>query len=145
MKTVLLLATLLFSGLAAAQPSTPFFVAEDDNVALRFTAFALRTELAATDARVVRTRDWLTRAAQSTGEDERAVAAACVRAARFFQDLTRQPANALEPLEALARTAKPGEPMGDVLLHYIEARKQAADKSHAAALNALAGGKTLPQ
>lgn len=138
MKRFLLAVALLLPMLVAAQPSTPDFVAEGDHVVQRFVAFALRTEVAENDPRVVQAGDWLARAARATGEEDRAVAAACVRAARFFQDLTRVRANALEPLEALATTAKPGQAMSDVLMAYVEARKSAAGKSHAEALAALA-------
>ena len=137
MKRFLLAAALLLSTLAAAQPSTPDFVAEGENVARRLAAFALREEVAETDLRVVQTRDWLSRAARLTGEEDRAIAAACVRAARFFQDLTHVRANPLEPLEALAKTTKPGQTMSDVLLAYVEARKRADGRSHAEALAAL--------
>ena len=140
MKRFLLLAALLLSALVSAQPSTPDFVAEGDHIAQRFVAFSLRAEVAEDDPRVAQAGDWLARAAKATGEEDRAVAAACVRAARFFQDLTRVRANALEPLEALATAAKPGQAMSDVLMAYIEARSKSAGKSHAAALATMAGG-----
>lgn len=125
------------SQVALAQQSAPVFMAEGENLAQRLTAFALRQDVAAGDARVVQTKDWLAKAAKATGEDEKAVAAASVRAAKFFLDLTRMPATPLETLEAVARAAKPGEPMGDVLMHYVEARRAAPGKTHAEALQAL--------
>lgn len=138
MKRFLLVAALLLSPLVAAQPSTPDFVAEGGHVAQRFVAFSLRMEVAENDPRVVQAGDWLVRAAKATGEEDRAIAAACVRAARFFQDLTRVRANAMEPLEALATAAKPGQAMSDVLMAYVETRRRAAGKSHAEALAAMA-------
>jgi len=138
MKRFLFVAALLLSPLAFAQPSTPDFVATGEHLARRFVAFAVRAEVADNDPRVVQASDWLARAAKATGEEDRAIAAACARAARFLQDLTRVRATALEPLEALATAAKPGQAMSDVLLAYVEARKQTAGKSHAEAMAALA-------
>lgn len=133
----ILAAVLLPAPPVAAQPTTPAFVADGENVAQRLVAFALRTDVAANDPRVVQARDWLARAAKATGEDEPAVAASCVRAARYFRDLTHTAASPLEPLEAIAKAAKPGQAMSDVMMAYIEARRQAPNKSHAEALTAI--------
>jgi hypothetical protein len=139
MKRLLLAVLMLVSLPLAAQPASPHFLADGAHLAQRFTAFALREDVAEADPRVARTRDWLARAAQATGEEEGAIAAACVRTAKFLQDGARVRASALEPLEALATAAKPGRTMSDGLMAYVEARKQAPDKSHAAAMAALRG------
>ena len=129
MKRFLFVAALLLSTFAAAQSATRQFFAEGDNLAQRLVAFAVREDVA--------DGDWLAHAAKATGEDEKAIAAATVRAAKFFLDLTRVRASPLEPLEAVATAAKPGQTMSDVLMAYVEARKLAANKSHAEAMATL--------
>lgn len=133
----LLAAVLLASPVVRAQPSTPHFVAEGENVAHRLVAFALGAEVAEDDSRVVKAREWLARTAKATGEDERAIAASCVRAARYFLDLTRVRASPLETLEGVASIAKPRLAMSDALMNYVEARRKTAGKSHAEAMAAL--------
>ena len=141
MKRFLLVAALLFAPLAAVQAAPSFILAEGDDVAHRLTAFSLRAEVAANDPRVAQARDWLARAVKATGEEERAIAAACVRTAKYFQDLTRVRATPLETLEALATTAKHGQAMSDVLLAYVETRRKLDGMGHAQALAALGARK----
>lgn len=139
MKRLLLVASFLLAPLAAAQPAAPQFFAEGDHLAQRFAAFALHTEMAETDARVVQVGDWLARAAKATGEEDRAIAVACVRTAKFLLDGSRVRANPMEPLEALATAGKPGQSMSDGLMAYVEARKKAPNKTHAEAMATLRG------
>ena len=139
MKHLLLAVFLLISLPLAAQHAGPHFAAEGDHLAQRLAAFALRENVADNDPRVVQADDWLARAAAATGEEDRAVAAACVRTAKFLLDGTRVKAHALEPLEALATAARPGATMSDGLMAYVRARQQAPNKSHAEAMAALRG------
>lgn len=140
MKRLLLVASFLLAPLAVAQPATRQFFAEGEHLAQRFAAFALRAEVAETDARVVQVNDWLARTAKATGEEDRAIAAACVRTAKFLIDSARIRANPMEPLEALATATKPGQSMSDGLMAYVDARKKAPNKTHAEAMAALRGG-----
>lgn len=128
---------------ALAQPAGPHFLAEGDNLAQRLAAFALHEEVGEKDARVVQVADWLARAAKATGEEDRAIAASCVRTAKFLLDGSRIKASALDPLEALATLGKPGQSMSDGLMAYVAARKAAPNKTHAEAMAALraAAGK----
>jgi hypothetical protein len=99
---------------------------------------ALGNDVAESDARVVRTRGQLEQVAKVTGETPEAVAAACVRTAGWFFDVTRTRATSLEMLDALVKLARAGTPMQDTLREYIQARRQVAGHGHA---EALAGGK----
>lgn len=97
-------------------------------------------EVAADDVRVVRSREWLTQATRATGEDDKAVAATCVRLSRYLFDVTKQRVSALEVLEALAAYAPPGKPMQETTQRYFELRAR-RKLDHAGALAALAAGK----
>lgn len=112
-----------------------------DNVAHRLTAHALGAEVAENDSRVAGTRAQLERVAKVTGETPQAVAAACVRTARWFLDVSRTKASPLEMLDALAVLAKSGTPMQDTLRDYVHARRQVAGHGHADALAKLRTGK----
>jgi len=72
----------------------------------------------------------------ATGETEMAVAAACTRAARFIFDATRSPATPLDVLDGLL-AQKVRAPMSDAIGRYVEARRNAAGKTHAEAVAAL--------
>lgn len=112
-------------------------VLEGDNLPLQIVARSVGEDVAAGDARVIQAKGWLAKVTKVTGEDEKAVAAACERTSRWFFDMTRTRATALEMLEAVALLAKPGKTMQDTMVDYVQARRQTADKSHAAALKAL--------
>lgn len=122
---------------AAAERPARVTVLEGDNLAQSIVAASLREDVAAGDVRVKQARAWLDKAVAVTGEEEKAVAAFSERTARWFFDISRSRATALEMLEALALLAKPGTTMNDTLRGYIEARRAAAGKSHAEALKAL--------
>jgi hypothetical protein len=141
MKRLFAVACLLCSLAATADPAK-VTVLDGDDVAQRIVAISVGADVAAGDARVVQARAWLDRATKVYGEDAKSVAASCERSARWFFDITRSRASALEMLEALALLAKPGLPMQDAMRNYIEARRAVAGKSHAEALAKLGvGGK----
>lgn len=128
-----LLAVLIFLGISLAVRAGD----ADADAAMRVVAVAAGEDVAASDARVTRARQWLAQAMKATGEtDERAVAAACVRLSRHLFDVTKQRANPLEVLEALATRAPPGRPLQETTQRYFDLRaKQKLD--HAAALAAM--------
>lgn len=136
----LLAAALLLSAPALAQKSHVAIVDAED-MARQIVVQSTREDVAADDARVVKVRGWLATAVKNSGESERAVAATCERLARYFFDLTKTRATAQEMLEALALHGRAGKPMQETLADYVKVRRQAADKSHAAALAAMAGGR----
>ncbi len=138
MRIVLAVAGLLFSFAAiAAENPARVTVLEDDNLGLNIVAASQRENVAPADPRVKQAQAWLDRTTAVTGEDGKAVAAACERTSRWFFDATRHRATPLEMLEALALLAKSGTPMQDTLRDYIQARRAAAGKSHAEALAAM--------
>ena len=105
-------------------------------VAQRMVELAVKQEVPATDARVIKAREHLVQAMKATGETEQAIAAACTRAARFIFDATKSPATSVEVLEALATYGK-GKPMSDTIGRYVEVRRNAAGRTHAEAMAAL--------
>ncbi|MDP2794691.1 MAG: hypothetical protein Q8O25_11550 [Sulfurisoma sp.] len=140
MKLLPLLFALLLPALAVAQKAHVAIV-EGDDMARQIVVQSTHEDVAANDARVARVRGWLAKTVKASGENERAVAAACERSARYFFDLTKTRATAQELLEALAAHGRSGKPMQETLADYIKARRQAAGMSHAAALAAMAGGR----
>lgn len=137
MKRLLVLASLLAPLLALADPAK-VTVLDGDNLAQRIVAVSVREDdVAAGDARVGQARAWLERAAKVYGEDAKSVAANCERSARWFFDITRRPATALEMLEGVSALARPGTTMQDAMRSYIQARRETADKTHAEALTRL--------
>ena len=129
----------LVAGVAGAHAGAMIDVG--DNVAYRLTVHGLGNDVAENDTRVVRTRGQLDQVAKITGETPEAVAAACVRTAGWFFDVSRTKASSLEMLDALVKLAKAGTPMQDTLRDYVQARRQVAGHGHAEALAVLAGGK----
>ena len=97
---------------------------------------SLKQEVADNDSRVLAADRQLKAAAQATGETEMAVAAACTRAARFIFDATRSPATPLDVLDGLL-AQRVRAPMSDAIGRYVEARRNAAGKTHAEAVAAL--------
>lgn len=136
MKRPLIVASLLFSLAAAADPAK-VTVLDGDDIAQRIVAVSVRADVAAADARVAGARKWLERAAKTYGEDEKSVAASCERSARWFFDITRTQATALEMLEGLSLLARPGTTMQDAMRSYIQARREVPGKTHAEALAKL--------
>lgn len=132
-----LLFACLFAATAAHADPARVTVLEGDNLPLQIVARSVGEDVAAGDARVAQAKGWLDKVVKVTGEEEKSVAAACERTSRWFFDMTRTRATALEMLEALALLAKPGKTMQDTLADYVQARRQATDKSHAAALKVL--------
>lgn len=134
-----LLATICFLpalALAAATPLESVTVDGGESIPQRMVSLAVKQELAATDPRVVRASAQMAKAMKATGETEQAVAAACTRAARFIFDSTKSPATSLDVLDALAEKGA-GRPMSDTIGRYVEARRNAAGKTHAEAMAAL--------
>jgi hypothetical protein len=138
MKALVILLALLFSLPALAQKAH-VAVVEGEDMARQIVVQSLREDVPVEDARVAKARGWLDKAVKASGESERAVAAACERTARYFFDLTKVRATALEMLEALAAYGRSGRPMQETLSDYVKARRQAADKSHGAALAVMGG------
>jgi hypothetical protein len=139
MKRLFLLASAcLLPGLAFAQKAHVAIV-EGEDMARQIVVQSTREDVAADDARVAKTRAWLDKAVKTSGESERAVAAACERTARYFFDLTKTRATAQELLEALATHGRAGKAMQETLADYVKARRQATGMTHAAAMAALAG------
>lgn len=139
MKRLFALTGLLLSLTVAAEPAK-VTVLDGADVAQRIVAVSAREDVAADDARVVQARKWLERASKAYGEDPKAVAASCERTARWFFDITRSHAAAVEMLEALALVAKPGLQMQDVMRDYVQARRETPGKTHAEALAKLGFG-----
>jgi len=103
------------------------------NVPQRLVEASINQPVAASDPRVAKTRDQLAKVTKATGENEQAVAASCVRNARFIFDSSRQRTSPLEVLEALAQFATPGKPLSDTTQRYSSLRVQ-QQISHAAAM-----------
>jgi hypothetical protein len=137
---VFLAAVLILPNSALAQKSHVAIVDAED-MARQIVVQSTREDVAADDARVAKARAWLATAVKNSGESERAVAATCERLARYFFDLTKTRATAQEMLEALALHGRAGKPMQETLADYVKVRRQTPDKSHAAALAAMAGGR----
>ena len=140
MRLLPLLAAALLCGHAFAQKAHVAIV-EGEDMARQIVVQSTREDVAADDARVGRARAWLDKAVKTSGEPERAVAAACERTARYFFDLTKTRASALEMLEALATHGRAGKAMQETLADYIKVRRQAAGMTHAAAMAAMAAGR----
>lgn len=98
-------------------------------------------ELPENDARVGQARAWLKKIAEATGESEEQTAASAMKLARFIFDAMKVRALPLEALEGMAAQAAPGRPLSDLTAGYFNARRNTADKSHAAAMAALSARK----
>lgn len=125
---------LLLSCLALSLPASANTA--DGDAAQRLVELSVRQEVAATDPLVAQARAQLKRAAQASGEDEQAVAAASVRAARYIFDATKAPATPLDVVEAVAAKGK-GRALSDTIGAYVQARRNSAGKTHAEALAAM--------
>lgn len=97
-------------------------------------------DLPENDAKVVQARTWLKQAAAASGESEEQVAASVMKLTRFFYDGLKLRVLPMEVLEGLAVQAKSARPLGELTNGYFQARRNATDRSHKAALAALAGG-----
>ena len=122
--------------LATASPLETVTAAGKESIAQRMVSLSTRQEVPENDPRVVRTKAQMAKAMKNTGETEQAVAAACTRAARFLYDSTKSPASSLDVLDALAEKGA-GRSMSDSIGRYVEARRNAAGKTHAEAMAAL--------
>lgn len=98
-------------------------------------------ELPANDARVEQARTWLKKIAEATGETEQQVGASAMKLSRFIFDSLKMRTLPLEALEGMVIQAAPGKSLSDLTSGYFNARRNSADKSHAAAMAALAGRK----
>lgn len=137
MRSLFLLSCLLpVLAIAAASPLESVTAEGSESIPQRMVSLAAKQEVAANDPRVVRARSQMAKAIKATGEAEQAVAAACTRASRFIFDSTKSPATSLEVLDALAEKGA-GKPMSDTIGRYVEARRNAAGKTHAEAMAAL--------
>lgn len=134
--------TLALSALLALLASAPAFAqpAPVNLGADPATAIAGR-DLPPADARVVQAREWLKKVAAATGENEEQVAASCMKLVKFMLDGMRVRALPAEALEGLALQAAPGKSLSDLTSGYYQARRAAADKSHAGAMAAMAARK----
>lgn len=110
------------------------------NVPQRLVEVSVSQEVPVSDPRVAAAREQLVRVAKATGENEQAVAYACMRNARYIFDATRQRVTPLEVLEALAKHAPAGKPLNDATQRYSTLRVQ-QKLGHAEAMAALAAGK----
>lgn len=141
MKILILVAAALFLPAIAFGQKAHVAIVEGEDIARQIVVQSTREDVAADDARVAKVRGWLDKAVKTSGEPERAVAAACERTARYFFDLTKTRATAQEMLEALASHGRAGKPMQETLADYIKARRQAAGMSHVAAMAAIGGAR----
>lgn len=134
MKSKILLALLfLIAGPALAGP-----VDLGSNPAQGMANLSAGQELAANDPRVVQAQAWLKQAAKAAGEEEGFVANSCIKVARHIFDAAKVRALPLEVLEALAKFAPAGTPIGDTTRRYFEARRDSPNKSHGEAMAAMA-------
>lgn len=137
MRSLFLLFCLLpVLAIAAASPLESVTASGAESIPQRMVSLAAKQDVAASDPRVARASAQMTKAMKATGETEQAVAAACTRAARFIFDATKSPATSLDVLDALAEKGA-GRPMSDTIGRYVEARRNAAGKTHAEAMAAL--------
>lgn len=137
MRSLLLLSCLLpVLAIAAATPLESVTAEGGESIPQRMVSLSVRQEVAANDSRVVHARSQMAKAMKATGETEQALAAACTRAARFIFDATKAPATSVEVLDALAEKGA-GKPMSDTIGRYVEARRNAAGKTHAEAMAVL--------
>jgi len=139
MRSLLSAAALMLSLFAASAWATnPIGEVVDagDGMAQRMLEMALKTEVAATDPRIVPVRKQLLGVAKASGETEMAVAAACVRAARYLFDADHLPATSVDVLEGLAKQRGP-RALSDLVGAYVAARRNSSGKTHAEALAAL--------
>lgn len=134
----LLLLSFFLPALAAAtaSPLESVTARGEESIPQRMVSLSVKQEVAESDPRVALVRKQMAKAVKVTGETEQAVAAACTRAARFIFDATKAPATSIDVLEALAEKGA-GRPMSDTIGRYVEARRNAAGKTHAEAMAAL--------
>lgn len=106
------------------------------DAAQRLLEVSLRQDIPANHPRLAQTREQLRRLVQVTGENEQAIAQACMRNARYAFDSARIDVRPHEVLEAVAQHAPSGKPLSETTQRYIELRaKQRLD--HAGALAAF--------
>ena len=129
-----LISLLAMTGSGAAAMSS-------DSVAQGMTSLSLDQPVAADDPAVARARAMLEQISKRSGDDATAIFAACRRYAGHLRDAAHIKASQLELLAALDTYGKTGQSINDTLQAYVAARKAAADKTHAAAMAALAGQK----
>jgi len=132
-RRVLFVITMFLAATASAGPATM-----GGDPAQRMASMVAGQELAANDPRVVQANSWIKQVAKASGEDESFIATTCMKVAHYLYDITKVRAQPLEVLEALAKYAPPGKPIGDTSARYVAARRASADKTHAAAMAALA-------
>ncbi|MCX7897006.1 MAG: hypothetical protein N2441_03955 [Rhodocyclaceae bacterium] len=101
-------------------------------------------DLAPDDGLVTQARAWLKKIAEATGETEEQVAAAAIKLNRFLYDALRVRAMPMEALEGMASLAGPGKTLSDLTRGYFEARRDSADKSHAATMSLLIQRRQSP-
>jgi hypothetical protein len=131
---------LLFSCLLAFNLHAAGLGDPEMNVPQRLVAATLNQEVPANDPRVAKARDQLAQVMKATGEDEQTVATTCIRNARYIFDFSRQRTTPLEVLEALAKFAPAGKPLGDTTQRYSGLRVQKRI-SHAEAMAQMAAGR----
>ncbi|NWG31752.1 MAG: hypothetical protein HXY29_09700 [Rhodocyclaceae bacterium] len=132
--------TWFFAAPLAAQTDTGFIELGDDpprELANISAGVPRGQELPENDPRIRQAREWLRQAATATGQEEEWIAANALKLSRYIFTTQGVRATPLEVLEAYARLAAPGKPLSDVSNAYFQARRQAPDHSHAAAMKAL--------
>lgn len=120
----------------AASPLDAVTASGGESIPQRMVALAAKQEIPASDPRVQQATRQMAKAVKHTGETEQAIAAACTRAARFIFDATKAPATSVDVLDALAEKGA-GRPMNETIGAYVDARRNAAGRTHAEAMAAL--------
>lgn len=129
--SVLLCACLLAFNVHAAGFGEP-----EMDAAQRLLEASLREDIPENHPRLAKTREQIKRLAKLSGENEQAVAQACMRNARYAFDAARIDVRPHEVLEAAALYAQAGKPLSETTQRYVDLRvKQRLD--HAKALAAF--------
>ena len=108
------------------------------DVSVRLVNAAVGEDVKPNDPRVTQTRTWIVQAMKATGEEDEAVASACMRLSRYLLDVTKISVSPLEVLEILAKHAPAGKPMNETTNRYFDLRVK-KKLGHAEAMVALAG------
>ena len=133
------LCSLLLSAVAchAAGAEKPAAAELPADVSVRLVTAAVGDDVKPGDPRIAQTRNWLAQAMKATGEEDEAVASACMRLSRYLLDVTKIRVSPLEVLEMLAKHAPAGKPMNETTNRYFELRAK-KKLGHAEAMAALA-------
>lgn len=108
------------------------------DVSVRLVTAAASDDVKPGDPRITQTRNWLAQAKKATGEEDEAIAAACMRLSGYLYDVTKIRVSPLEVLEMLAKHAPAGKPLNETTSRYFELRAK-KHLGHPEAMAALAG------